>query len=61
MCPQQEIELTLSIDLRAEPVTGSLTTPSGDCQRFRGWIALSAALERIRAGELHAPDRPAGA
>jgi hypothetical protein len=61
MAAQHEIELMLRIDLRAEPVSGSLTTPSGDCERFRGWIALSAALERIRAGEVDPPDPAAGA
>ena len=60
MAAEHEIALTLRVDLRAEPVTGSLTTPSGDCQRFSGWIALSAALERIRAAEVQPLDPAAG-
>jgi hypothetical protein len=51
-----EIELTLRIDLLAEPITGSVTAAGGACQRFSGWIGLSAALEHIRAGEAQRPD-----
>lgn len=54
----REIELTLRIDLHAEPISGSLTCGDGMREPFSGWIGLSAALERVRAGETPAPAPP---
>ncbi len=56
-----EIELALRIDLDADPITGWLTTVEGERCPFRGWIGLSAALERIRAGGGHEPEGAADA
>jgi hypothetical protein len=55
-CAGHEIELVLRVDPFAEPIAGSLTTPSGACERFSGWIGLSAALERIRADAMRSRD-----
>ena len=51
-----EIQLMLRIDLLADPITGSLTSADGTPEPFRGWIGLSAALERIRAAEAQRSD-----
>lgn len=47
-----EMQLTLSINLEADPITGSLSSTQGATRRFSGWIGLAAALDAIRA-ELH--------
>jgi hypothetical protein len=44
-----ETQLTLRIDLEADPITGSLSSAHGANRRFSGWIGLAAALEAIRA------------
>jgi hypothetical protein len=50
-----EIQLTLCIDLEADPITGSLSAANGAHRRFSGWIGLAAALEAIRVEPL--PER----
>jgi len=52
-----ETQLTLRIDLEADPITGSLSSAHGASRRFSGWIGLAAALEAIRA-ELPVPENP---
>jgi hypothetical protein len=47
--PDGETQLTLRIDLEADPITGSLTSARGAQRSFLGWIGLAAALEAIRA------------
>ncbi len=44
-----ETELTLRIDLDADPITGTVVQSHGAARRFSGWIGLAAALELIRA------------
>lgn len=52
------IPLQLELDPGSEPISGRLTGPDGGGEDFVGWLALSAALERlIVAGE---PGGPAG-
>lgn len=55
-----EIQLTLRIDLEADPITGSLSAANGANRRFSGWIGLAAALEAIRAEPLREPKRQTG-
>jgi hypothetical protein len=55
-----ETQLTLHIDLDAEPVTGSLSSAYGTDRRFSGWIGLAAALEAIRGELPPQPRRQAG-
>ena len=43
-----ETQLTLRINLEADPITGSLSSAHGTTRRFAGWIALAAALEATR-------------
>jgi len=44
-----ETEVILSIDLNADPITGSLRAAHGPSRRFDGWIGLAATLEALRA------------
>ncbi|MEY2516220.1 MAG: hypothetical protein QOJ89_3578 [bacterium] len=48
-----ETQLTLRINLEAEPITGSLSSARGAQRSFLGWIGLAAALEAIRAELAH--------
>jgi len=41
------IALQLELDPDAEPISGRLTGPDGGGAEFVGWLALSAALERL--------------
>jgi hypothetical protein len=50
-----ETELILSIDLDADPITGSLRAPHGPSRRFSGWIGLAATLETLRADAAKKP------
>jgi hypothetical protein len=45
----RETQLTLRIDLDADPISGSLDSAPAAPRRFSGWIALAAALTAIRA------------
>jgi hypothetical protein len=45
----RETQLTLRINLDAEPISGSLDAAPAAPRRFSGWIALAAALTAIRA------------
>jgi hypothetical protein len=47
--PNEETHLELRIDLKADPITGSLSSAQEAPRRFSGWIGLAAALEAIRA------------
>ena len=59
MAPQDGVtQLTLRIDLEADPITGSLSAAHGPSRRFSGWIGLAAALEAIRA-QLPVSEHPA--
>lgn len=54
-------QLSLRIDLHADPISGSIGPAGGGSRRFTGWIGLAGALEQIRAEQAHAPSRRAGA
>ena len=41
--------LLLDVDLRADPIAGTLTTADGTVRPFSGWIGLSAAIGAIAA------------
>jgi hypothetical protein len=41
------ILLRLEVDPSTDPISGSLTGPDGAGVDFVGWLALSAALERM--------------
>jgi hypothetical protein len=56
-----ETQLTLRVDLDADPITGSLTSSRGASRRFAGWIGLAAALEALRAERPANPSPPATA
>jgi hypothetical protein len=43
----ERIALRLELDRDAEPISGRLTGPEGVGAEFVGWLALSAALERL--------------
>ena len=55
-----ETQLTLRIDLDADPIAGSLSSPHGTHHRFSGWIALAAALEATRRELAPGPRRQPG-
>ncbi len=41
--------LNLAIDPGSEPISGSLSGPNQEPQRFNGWIELVAEIERVRS------------
>jgi hypothetical protein len=41
------IPLSLEVDANTDPISGRLTGPDGAGEDFVGWLALSAALERM--------------
>jgi len=43
----RRIPLRLELEPGAEPISGRLTGPDGVGEEFIGWLALSAALERV--------------
>jgi hypothetical protein len=47
MGPEAHVEL--SIDIASDPISGWISTPSEDSQRFSGWIELVSLLEAARA------------
>jgi hypothetical protein len=53
--------LSLTIDVAAEPVTGTLTDDHGQRHEFVGWLGLSDALSRIGTQHTgpHRPPHPA--
>ena len=47
--PTPTIQLLIELDATAEPITGTVQHgPEGDCVNFRGWLALTQAIETIR-------------
>lgn len=46
-----EIELRLWIEPEREPISGRIGAAAGPPVRFRGYMQLIAALERIRDGD----------
>ena len=47
--PTPTIQLLMRFDATAEPITGTVQHgPEGDCVNFRGWLALTQAIETIR-------------
>jgi len=39
--------ITLEVDPRSEPITGSLAEEDGVSQPFVGWLAFASALQRL--------------
>ena len=48
-------ELSLSIQIDSDPITGSVSTSGGEPQLFCGWMELVAAIEAVRLGANGAP------
>jgi len=58
----QRVQLSLEIDLAADPITGVLRHEHGADRPFAGWMALVRALELaldIERGETDPPVAPA--
>jgi hypothetical protein len=54
------IRAWLECDLDAEPIEGTLSQPEGPQSRFVGWLGLTAALERLRAGRKDVKEKGEG-
>jgi hypothetical protein len=46
--PEATIQLLIEVDPAAEPITGTLWHSNGTSTTFRGWLALTEAVEARR-------------
>jgi hypothetical protein len=45
------VQVCLDLDPAAQTIQGTVKTPGTTATPFVGWLALTAALERLRAGD----------
>jgi hypothetical protein len=51
LCPviAQTVNVSLSIELESEPITGAMAVDAGQPpRRFSGWVELAGAIEDVR-------------
>jgi hypothetical protein len=45
----EEAQVRLSIDVKSDPISGTIATNANHARRFSGWIELVALIEAVRA------------
>ena len=56
------VVLRLDLEVGSDPIRGALSAPDGRSAPFRGWLQLTAALERVHErGLASLPDGPSTA
>ena len=52
----RSVRIELELELDADTIVGTLSSPDVPSHPFDGWLALASAIERARAAAATAPD-----